>query len=135
MTPSAYEIAVTIWAAAREVAPGREDLLSVEVASGLKDKGSGHAISHTRAYAAMVLGEAFPGVTNRWIGTVVGCRQYADAYVSGVDGRLKSGRLRWWDDDVAERVRDALVWAMEGGHIPNLFETTTGAVADHPPIM
>lgn len=117
MFPSSYVIAVAIYAAARELQlPNMPaDTLAVMAASGAKDRGGGCAdypLARTRCYAGVALWEAFPEASRKWIGRCM-AQPCADVWASKLEKDLRAGSVRWWDDDIAERVRAAVDWAIE----------------------
>ena len=124
MFPSADMIAVAIYAAARELVPSeRIGEFALATAHGKKDVGKkpafagGFPLARIRIMAAAALWEVFPEASRTAIGERLG-QGYADVWASNLGRNLKSGAITWLDDDAHERVRDAIVWAIERAAIP-----------------
>jgi hypothetical protein len=76
--------------------------------SDLKSGGTQYPIARARGYAAVVLREILPlkQFSTSDVGRMVGANS-PDSFLGALEHRLKNGQARWWDDDVAERIRAA----------------------------
>jgi hypothetical protein len=118
MFPSPDIIGIAIVAAARALAPSNFRRIALEVPRGRKDVGSdasalvGFPLARTRSYAAYALWEVFPKASRTGIARCVG-QGYADVWATAFPKNLREGKLPWWDDDIYETVRDAVIRAIE----------------------
>jgi hypothetical protein len=118
MFPSSDIIGIAIVTAARALAPSNFRRIALEAVQGLKDVGAragyagGFPLSRTRSYAAMALWEVFPEASRTGIARCVG-QGYADVWAAAFPKNLRDGKVTWWDDDLYETVRDAVIRAIE----------------------
>jgi hypothetical protein len=113
MHPTTYQIAVAIYAGAREVREHTEDVatIAVAVASHKVDGGANFPINRARSYAFTVLHDLFPHYPVRLIARTVGAHS-ADVWASKVMKGVRLGQLGWWNQEAYERVRAAVTWAI-----------------------
>lgn len=99
--PSAYQVAVAIVAASRELSAD-----PASVATGVAGRGgryADHSVPRARAYAAYAIRHCFPQNGSTAIGRWVGAR-LAGSYMSVIDAQRRGGQIRWWDEAVFRRV-------------------------------
>jgi len=101
MMPTADEVAVAIIAAAKET--GADPLA---VASGERRRpGAGGLaeIGRARYYAAWALHQVFDGASLPSISRMVGAESPQN-FLGNVKAQLNNGKLKWWNNGVAQRV-------------------------------
>jgi hypothetical protein len=121
-SPSAYHIAVAIFAASRETGV---DPLSVY--QNMPKGKLSHPASRARMYATIALRSRFK-MTLRQCGRFVGAGA-PDVYVSQLEADVRKRALKWWDRAVLDRVCAAIDWALErepiGKPVPTFSEPIT----------
>lgn len=100
--PNADQVAVAIIAASREMGAD-----PIDVAEGVKGCGARFPIARARAYAALAIRAIFPDNGSVALGRMVGSSS-PKSYVTTLDGNLRDGRIKWWDDAVFMRVVAAI---------------------------
>lgn len=98
--PSAYQVAVAIVAAARELKVSPEDIaLGVSTMGGRGD----NSLPRARAYAALALRAVCPNngstAIARWVGS-----KTPGGYLGLLDSQRRNGTMRWWDEGIFKRV-------------------------------
>lgn len=99
--PSAYQVAMAIVAAAREMGAD-----PIDVASGVTTHGgrfANHSVPRSRAYAAFAIRQVFPHNGNTAISRWVGARN-PNSYMSLIESQRRGGQIRWWDEGIFKRV-------------------------------
>lgn len=120
MMPSAYHVAIAIYAAAREIIeagnetdiadPGR---LALIAANGTHDEPGRlrSPFNRTRLYAAVALSRVFPETPQIAIGRMVSATS-PHVWMAKNMRRLRNGDLPWYNGAIADRIADAVRWAL-----------------------